>query len=125
MPGIGKIAKNVGVTSSQAIALFHQILEAVKSGEKISIPEFGKFYRFVTKERVVYSPQVPGNKVFVPSKVTMKFKIMPSAKTTMNQDDEYVEVKKSKAGAASKKATKKKATPAKKAAKKGGSSKAE
>lgn len=84
MAGLAKIAKASGLKESQVSTLFSVILDAVASGERVLIKDFGAFYLRQRKPRIIRSPQIPNGVAEVPAKKVIRFRPSPVTKAVLN-----------------------------------------
>lgn len=64
--------------------IFDTIVESVTEGKIVSISGFGKFQKFLAKERMRRNPQT-GEPIFVPSKNRVSFRSFKSFKDSLNE----------------------------------------
>ena len=84
---VARVAENAEVTKAEAErvidAFFDETAQAVKGGDEVAWPKFGKFSKSERAARMGRNPQT-GEAVQVPASTSMKFSAAAALKETMN-----------------------------------------
>jgi DNA-binding protein HU-beta len=84
---INKVAKEFGLKNKEAESIvkyiFHEIVESVKKGERVSIQGFGAFELRELKDRKIRNPRT-GEVIRIPSRKKMVFIPSQKVKTELN-----------------------------------------
>jgi nucleoid DNA-binding protein len=84
MAGVHEIAKAVGIKDEQVVAVFDNLINQVRDGERVVIRDFGSFYAKESPARTITSPQIPGGKAEVPARMTLRFHAAPGSREALN-----------------------------------------
>lgn len=88
MAGLNDVAKMGGVKYEDAAKTIEGIRQLIKSGEKVTIQDFGTFTLDVQDERESRNPSNPGETFTTPAKMIPKFKFSYTFKEKVAEEVE-------------------------------------
>lgn len=91
MAGLNDVAKMGGVKYEDAAKTIEGIRQLIKSGEKVTIQDFGTFSLDVQDERESRNPSNPGETFITPAKMIPKFKFSYTFKEKVAEEVEIDE----------------------------------